>query len=87
MGANVSLADFYVGYGFMLIFALGTVSVLLWLLAANYQPTIVAVLAVFLMLMAITEFIYFFPLAAAFSGLGGICSGFTLLKRNEYKKL
>jgi hypothetical protein len=87
MGVQASIAGFYVGYGIILIFVLLMVTVLLWLLADNYQRAIVIVLAVFLAAMGITEFIYFFPLAAAFSLLAGSMTGLSLLKRSQYKKL
>jgi hypothetical protein len=81
MGRNASMGLFYEGYGISMIFVLIMISLLLWLLASNYQNAIVAVLAVFLMALAITEFIYFFPFAAAFTLLAGLLAGITLFKR------
>ena len=85
MGVKVSIAGFYVGYGITLVFVLLMISIMLWHLAANYQPFMVAVLTVFLLIMATTEVIYFFPLAAALSGLSGICAGICLFIRDENK--
>ena len=81
MGRNASIGLFYEGYGISMIFVLIMIAVLLWLLASNYQYAIVAVLAIFLGALAITEFIYFFPFAAANTLLAGLLTGITLFKK------
>jgi hypothetical protein len=80
MGRTTFLASFYEGYGMIMIFVLLFVAVLLWQLSSVSQKALIAPVAVFLLLLAITEYIYFFPFAAAFSFLAGVCSGLTLFR-------
>jgi hypothetical protein len=77
MGRKVSIALFYDGYGISMIAVLLLVSVLLWILSGE-PPSLLAVklkwaLGIFLLLLALFEFIYFFPFAAVFSLLAGVC--------------
>lgn len=85
MGRSVTLASFYEGYGYMMILVYLLSSILLWLLAADSNNPLSAkllpVLSVFLLLIAIIEYIYFFPFAAAFSLLAGLCTLFALFTR------
>jgi hypothetical protein len=81
MGRQASYGLFYEGYCISMIFVLLLVTILLWLLAGNFQYAIVVVLSIFLLALAVTEFIYFFPFAAAFSLLAGLCAASTLFKR------
>ncbi|MHA4808459.1 LIC_13387 family protein [Flavitalea flava] len=81
MGRQVSFGGFYEGYVISMIFVLLLITVLLTLVSNNPQYPMVAALSVFLILLAITEYIYFFPFAAAFSLLAGLCAGFTLFKK------
>jgi hypothetical protein len=78
MGRQVTLASFYDGYGFTMVFVFLFISILLWLLSADAGNSLSArllpVLAVLLLLMGIIEYIYFFPFAAAFSFIAGLCT-------------
>jgi len=78
MGRSVSLANFYEGYGIIMIFVLLFISLLLWLLSNEVAHPLTAKLliplTVFLIIMAIDEYIYFFPFAAMFTLLAGLCS-------------
>lgn len=72
MGRSVSLGGFFDGYGFSMIGVLLLVSVLLWLLAVEPNRRFMLVLGLFLLFLAIIEFVYFFLFAAAFSLLAGV---------------
>jgi hypothetical protein len=78
MGRQVTLASFYDGYGFTMIIVLLFISILLWLLAADAGNSLSARLmppvAVLLLLMGIIEYVYFFPFAAAFTFIAGLCT-------------
>jgi hypothetical protein len=80
MGRSASLADFYNGYGISMIFVLLLVSVLLWLLAANPVKNMLVTLGLFLLALAVCEYVYFFPFAAAFSLTAAICVWLARLK-------
>jgi hypothetical protein len=79
MGRQVSFGLFYDGYGISMILVLLLVSLFLWLLATDVQSKFVAPLALFLLLLGVVEYIYFFPFAAAFSLLAGLCAGAALV--------
>ena len=83
MGRSVSIASFYEDYGFNMILVLLLISVLLWLLSAetrrNLSLRTTQLLAAFLLMMAIIEYIYFFAFAAALTLLAGICTLIALL--------
>lgn len=85
MGRTTTLASFYEGYGYTLILVLLLVSLMLWLLAAEINnplsAKLLALLSVFLLLMGAVEYIYFFPFAAAFSLLAGLCTLLALFAR------
>lgn len=86
MGRSCTLADFYNGYGFTMIFVLVLVSALLWILSAEAQKSKAAVLqlrliAGFILVMAVIEYIYFFPFAAGISLLASILTSVGLLLR------
>ena len=76
MGQQVSLGSFFQGYGIINIFVLLFITVLLWLLSNAVGNTLTGkllpVVAIFLLLMGVSELIYFFPFAAAISLLAGI---------------
>ena len=78
MGRNVTIAGFYSGYGICMIFVLLFTSALLWLLSLQAKGMlamrIAVMLGLFLLFLAIAEYIYFFPMAAAFSLIAGICT-------------
>jgi hypothetical protein len=78
MGRSASLANFYEGYGITMIFVLLFLSLLLWLLSSEAANPLAAKLLIpltaFLIIMAIVEYIYFFPFAAMFTLLAGLCS-------------
>jgi hypothetical protein len=76
MGRSVTIASFDKGYGITTIFVLLMVTVLLWLLsndpANRMSRQILPVLGIFLLLLSLTEYIYFFGFAASFSLLAGL---------------
>jgi hypothetical protein len=84
MGRSVSMALFYEGYGFTMIFVLLMVAIWLWLLAGNTDTPLayrmLLVLFLFLVTQSLIEFYYFFPFAAAFSFISAVLSGVALLK-------
>jgi hypothetical protein len=80
MGRSLTLASFFNGYGYSMIGVFLLVSVLLWLLSIEPNKRMIAVLGLFLLFLAIIEFIYFFPFAAAFSLLAGISTLFAYQK-------
>ena len=77
MGRSVSVALFYEGYGILLIFVLILTSVCLWLIGDDVETRIaqrlLVAFACFLLVVAITEFMYFFALAASFTLLADVC--------------
>ncbi len=85
MGALRSVGDFYEGYGMTMIFVLLLMTVLLWQLSSisiKYPfPATRLLIPISLSLLAIAlmEFIYFFLLAASFSLIAGILSGWSVL--------
>ncbi|HEY4322325.1 MAG TPA: hypothetical protein VGN20_00025 [Mucilaginibacter sp.] len=87
MGRSVTIALFFEGYGITMIFVLLLVSVCLWLFSVDTESRLTQrltiVFAVFLIAVSITEFIYFFPLAASFSLLAGICSLFAGVQKKS----
>lgn len=76
MGRSATLGQFYEGYGIIMILVLALLSLQLWVLsgdAANPKATqMLTFIAVFLILMAGLEYVYFFPFAAAISFLAGV---------------
>jgi hypothetical protein len=80
MGRSLTLASFFNGYGYNMIGVLLLISVLLWLLSIEPNKRLIFVLGIFLLFLAIIEFIYFFPFAAAFSLLAGISTLFAYQK-------
>jgi succinate dehydrogenase hydrophobic anchor subunit len=84
MGRTASLADFYSGYGVTMIGVLLLIAIMLWLLSedttTSLSEKLQTVLGLFLLFLAVAEYIYFFPFAASFSFLAGIC---TLLSRRK----
>ncbi|MGZ3874915.1 MAG: LIC_13387 family protein [Mucilaginibacter sp.] len=88
MGRSASLANFYAGYGYTMIGVLLLISLVLWLLsndtASRLSRQLRFILALFLLCMSVLEYIYFFPLAAGFSLLAGICALLTLKNNDEY---
>jgi hypothetical protein len=80
MGRSLTMGSFFEGYGFSMIGVLLLVSVLLWLLSAEPNKCLIAVLGIFLLFLSFIEFIYFFPFAATFSLLAGILTLYAYLK-------
>jgi len=74
MGRNTTISQFYNGYGVITIFVLLLISVQLWLLASIQNKIMALTLAVYLLLTAGCEFIYFFPFASLVSLLAGIAT-------------
>ncbi|WP_295799146.1 hypothetical protein [Mucilaginibacter sp.] len=87
MGRQVTLALFFNGYGFIMIGVLLLISALLWFLsgdaANNLFGRFVGLLSVFLLAMAVLEYVYFFAFAAAFSALAGVCTLAALYFRDK----
>jgi len=81
MGRSLTLASFFSGYAYSMIGVLLLVSILLWILSTEPNKRLIAALGIFLLFLAVMEFVYFFPFAAVFSLLAGIS---TLL---AYQKL
>ena len=73
-GKSVSIGDFYTGYGYSMIGVLLLVSTLLWLLSAEQNRRFILALGLFLLFLAVIEFIYFFPLPAVLSLLAGVAT-------------
>ena len=80
MGRTASLGDFYSGYGISMIFVLLLVSILLWMLSASPVKNMLVALGLFLLVLAVCEYIYFFPMAAAFSLIAAICVGLARMR-------
>ena len=76
MGRSSTLANFYAGYGYIMIGVLLFITILLWQLSATPVSKIALSLGVLLLCMGVLEYIYFFPLAAAFSILSGLATIF-----------
>jgi hypothetical protein len=89
MGRVTTLASYFDGYGFTMIFVLLLITSLLWLISSAESNTLVVgiarLLAVFLIAMGVIEYVYFFPFAAAFSLLAGICTLIALFANKETK--
>lgn len=82
-GRLTSLASFFSGYGIIMIFVLLLVSIQLWLLSTNPVKNQRIAMGLFLLALAISEYIYFFPMAAIFTLVASICVGLTLVKRSS----
>jgi len=85
MGRSVSIGSFYDGYGFTMILVMLLISIMLWVLSSqtnnNLAVKFIQLLGVFLLAMGVLEYIYFFPFAAAFSLLAGVCTVWALFAR------
>jgi cobalamin biosynthesis protein CobD/CbiB len=87
MGKSVTLASFFSGYGITMIFVLLFITVLLWLMA--YEITnrlcihLMVPLTALLLAMAVTEYIYFFPLPMVLTLLAGLCTLFARMRMKE----
>ncbi|HTR31190.1 MAG TPA: hypothetical protein VMH27_18090 [Puia sp.] len=73
MGRSATLAQFFDGYGIILIFVLLFVSVQLWMLGGRPVKRMLIGMGLFLSVMAVCEYIYFFPMAAVFTLLAAVC--------------
>jgi hypothetical protein len=73
-GRSASIGDFYAGYGYGMIGVLLMVSILLWLLSTELNRRMVLVMGLFLLFLAVIEFIYFFPLPAVLSLVAGVAT-------------
>ena len=86
MGRSTTLASFYSGYGIIMIFVLIVVSLFLWILSGNIENPLahrlLLPLAIFLGILAFTEYIYFFPFAAAFTAIAAICAAVALNRKS-----
>ena len=75
MSRSVSVGMFFEGYGISMIFVLLLLTVLLWQLANAPVKNTLSVMAIFLLALAVTEYIYFFPLAGTMTLVAGACTG------------
>lgn len=88
MGANKSMADFYVGYSFILFGFLGMTIIMLWILSNNTSSNqklvkqILYPIGFAYLFFGVIEFLQFFPLAAILSILAGFISILAILKLN-----
>jgi hypothetical protein len=80
MGRESTIAGFYVGYGVSMILVYLFISLLLWIFSTAFNPGAVALTGIFLVALAVVEWIYFFPLAAILSVLAGLCTLASLRK-------
>jgi hypothetical protein len=84
MGRSVTLGSFFDGYGFIMMMVLIATGLILWFISGEAKSPLVTrlltVLTVFLLGMAVIEFIYFFPLPAVLSSIAGICTLIALLR-------
>lgn len=89
MGRSATLAQFYEGYGIIMILVLALISLQLWMLSDETgnpkAGKILTSMAVFLILMASLEYVYFFPFAAAISFLAGVCVILSLIGKKTIK--
>src|ERR1700722_11729860 len=89
MGRSVSVALFFEGYGVIMIFVLILASICLWLIGDDVETRIaqrlLVVFACFLLVVAITEFMYFFALAASFTLLAGVCVFLATVQRKSQR--
>jgi len=91
MGANHSLADAMDGYGFIGIFDLALVAFLLWVIPttqngnASAGKWIAIALGLKLIISAVLEYVFFFPLAAMMTAMAGVLTlyGYFTLSRNS----
>jgi hypothetical protein len=74
LGRSASIGDFYAGYGYSMIGVLLMVSILLWLLSTEPNRRMVLVMGLFLLFLAVIEFIFFFPLPAVLSLVAGVAT-------------
>jgi hypothetical protein len=90
MGRQVTLGLFFSGYGFINIGVLLMITAMLWLLSANGNNNLfrgfTGLLGVFLVIMAMLEFVYFFVFAAVISTLAGICTLAALFLKDRVSK-
>jgi hypothetical protein len=80
MGRDSTIAGFYVGYGIGWILILLFISLLLWIFSTAFNAGAVALTGIFLVAFGVVEWIYFFPLAAGFSVVAGLCALASLRK-------
>jgi len=89
MGANHSMGDAMDGYGFALILTLFLITAILWMSStyAAKNPTLIInfliLLSIILLLSAIIELIYFFPLAAAFTFIAMLLTVIAIFQINK----
>ncbi len=72
LGTETSYGRFYSGFGISMIFVLAFVSLLLWMLSNNPVKNLLWLTGGLLASLAITEFLYFFPLPAIFSSVSAL---------------
>lgn len=77
-GRSVTLASFFNGYGIIMIFVLLLISIQLWMLSTSPVKNQRVAMGLFLLVLAVSEYIYFFPMAAFFTLAASICVWLTL---------
>ena len=80
MGRDTDIASFYEGFGYTMILILLFISALLWQLSIENNRKLIRLVAALLIILGVIEYIFFFPFAAAFSLLAGICATIALFK-------
>jgi hypothetical protein len=78
LGRQVTLAEFFQGYGIGNIFVLLFITITLWLLGGNTKDRLtqqlLPFLIVFLVCFSLTEWVYFFPMPSIMSMVAAILS-------------
>jgi len=85
MGKMSTYAGFYDGYGYAGTLTLLLVMVTLWLLSgvqSKLSKQLTIVTGIFLLSWAVMEYLYFFPLAAAFTLTAAILTGIASMNRS-----
>jgi hypothetical protein len=85
MGRSATIGQFYTGYGVSMIFMLLFISAQLWLLSNQSAKPQLALMAIFLLILAVCEYRYFFPLAALLTFLAALC-GIVAYINTDYRK-
>jgi len=89
MGATKSMADYYVGYSYIMFGLFGMSILLLWMLS-NHTTTnqklvkqLLYPIGVSYLFFGLTEYVYFFPFAAIISLIAGLCALFATFKLTQ----
>ena len=89
MGAVHSMGDYFDGYGYIITVFIVLTGCLLWALsdiAVKYPSVglkLLIPITIFLILLSVDVFIFFFPLAAIYSGLSSFLCAIAIVKLNN----